>query len=86
MVKMRHKGLLVLGITRQEMNALREGAPLPISLADLHPSLKGQNILLIPGEDNKALERVMNQAATAYENGATSVIEVAKSLPRTRLN
>jgi hypothetical protein len=84
MVKMRHKGLLVLGITRQELNALREGAPLPVSLSDLHPSLKGQNVLLIPGEDNRSLERVLQMAATAYENGATSVIEIAKTLPRTQ--
>lgn len=80
MVKMRHKGLLVLGLTRQEMNAMREGAPLPVPLEDL--GLKGQHVLLIPGEDNAALNRVMQMAAQAYDNGATSTIEIVKALPK----
>jgi hypothetical protein len=80
MVKMRHKGLLVLGITRQEMSALRDGAPLPVPLEDV--GLKGQHVLIIPGEDNAALNRVMQMAAQAYDNGATSTIEIAKALPK----
>lgn len=85
MVKMRHKGLLVLGVTREELNALRDGAPIPIPLEDLHPSLKGQMVMLIPGENNESLSRIMNTVADAYQNGATSPIEIAKTLPRTKL-
>lgn len=81
MVKMRHKGLLVLGITREELQHLREGAPMPIPLADLHESLKGQMVMLIPGENNDSLKRIMEIAANAYENGATSPIEIAKAIP-----
>lgn len=83
MVKLKHKGLLVLGITRDEMNALRDGFPLTIPLEDV--GLKGQQVLIIPGPDNRALERVMNTVADAYENGATSPIEIAKQLPKTRI-
>lgn len=85
MVKLRHKGLLVLGINRKEMEMFREGAPLPVPLADLHPSLKGQMVLLIPGEDDAALKRVLETVATAYENGATSPIAIAKTIPKTKL-
>jgi type II secretory pathway component PulF len=84
-VKLRHKGLLVLGITRDELLALREGQPLPVPLGDLHESLKGQMVLLIPGEDNGKLNDVMQKVANAYEQGATSVIEIAKSLPKGRI-
>jgi len=83
MVKLKHKGLLVLGITREELNALRDGFPLPVPLADV--GLKGQQVLIIPGPDNRALERVMNTVADAYENGATSPIEIAKQLPKGRI-
>jgi hypothetical protein len=83
MVKLRHKGLLVLGTTRHEMQALLEGRPLDIPLGDLHPSLKGQRILVIPGEDNAQLERIMQMVAAAYENGATSPLAIAQSLPTT---
>jgi type II secretory pathway component PulF len=86
MVKLRHKGLLVLGITRKELDALREGAPIPVPLGDLHESLKGQLVMLIPGEDNGSLKRVMDTVANAYENGATSPIEIAKSIPRVKMN
>lgn len=86
MVKLKHKGLLVLGINRKEMEMMREGAPLPVPLGDLDPKLKGQMVMLIPGEDDKALMRVMNIVADAYQNGATSPIEIAKSLPKTKLN
>lgn len=85
MVKMRHKGLLVLGLTRDEMNAMRDGAPLTVPLEDLDPRLKGQQVLLVPGEDNASLGRIMNMVANAYDNGATSTIEIARSLPKTRL-
>jgi hypothetical protein len=63
MVKLRHKGLLVLGVAKEELDALRDGMPLPIPLADLHESL-------------------MERIATAYENGATSPIEIAKAIPK----
>lgn len=85
MVKLRHKGLLVLGMTRIEMDQLREGRPLDIPLADLSPSLKGQRIMIIPGEDNASLNRVMQDVANAYDNGATSPIQIAKTLPKGRL-
>lgn len=85
MVKLRHKGLLVLGLNKEELGALRDGQPLPVPLEDLSPTLKGQMVLLIPGEDNRQLERVMNQVADAYENGATSPIQVAKDLPKSRV-
>lgn len=83
MVKLRHKGLLVIGMTRQEMQALIEGAPIHVPLVDLHPSLKGQAVIVLPGEDNQQLERVLNVVADAYENGATSAIEIAKVIPPT---
>jgi len=86
MVKLRHKGLLVLGITKKELEALREGAPIPVPLGDLHESLRGQLVMLIPGEDNGSLKRVMETVASAYENGATSPIEIVKSIPRVKLN
>lgn len=79
MVKLKHKGLLVMGITKQEQEALRDGKPLPVSLEDL--GLKGQMILLVPGEDNDSLKKTMEQVADAYQNGATSVIEIAKAVP-----
>lgn len=82
MVKLRHKGLLVLGITREEMNMLRDGAPLDIPLADLGAALKGQHVMIIPGESNETLSRIMNTVADAYENGATSPIEIAKTIPK----
>lgn len=84
MVKLRHKGLLVLGITRMELDQLREGAPIPIMLGDLSPALKGQCVMLIPGENNPTLERILRKVADAYENGATSPIEIAKSMPKQR--
>lgn len=82
MVKLKHKGLLVLGITKTELEMLREGAPLPIPLVDV--GLKGQTIMLIPGESNEMLLRTMSTVAEAYENGATSPIEIAKSIPKQR--
>lgn len=85
MVKLRHKGLLVLGMTRSEMDQLREGRPLDIPLGDLHASLKGQRIMVIPGETNESLKRVLETVATAYENGATSPIAIAKSIPKVKL-
>ncbi len=85
MVKLKHRGLLVLGINRKEMEALREGMPLPVPLVDLDPKLKGQMIMIIPGEDDQALLRVMNTVAEEYQNGATSPIEIAKTLPRNKL-
>lgn len=81
MVKLRHKGLLVLGITKRELEMLVEGAPMPVPLSDLGPALKGQMVMLIPGLDDQSLMRVMNTVADAYENGATSPIEIAKSIP-----
>jgi hypothetical protein len=86
MVKLRHKGLLVLGLTKRELEMLCEGAPIPVPLDDLHESLKGQMVMLIPGQDDQALLRVMNTVADAYENGATSPILIAKALPKQRLN
>lgn len=83
MVKLKHKGLLVLGINKKEMELMREGAPIPINLTDV--GLKGQMIMLIPGPDDQYLMRVMNTVATAYENGATSPIEITKTIPKTRL-
>ena len=85
MVKLRHRGLLVLGITKEELDALREGMPLPVPLADLHESLKGQMVMLIPGQDNLQLSGLMNKIADAYENGATSPIEIAKAMPKIKL-
>ena len=85
MVKLRHKGLLVLGINKKELDALRDGAPLPIELVDLHPSLKGQHILIIPGSDDKMLMRIMTNVADSYEQGATSIIEIAKQIPKGRV-
>lgn len=81
MVKLKHKGLLVLGITAQELELMREGAPIPVPLDDLGASVKGQMVMLIPGQDNTSLLRVMNMVADAYENGATSPIEIAKTIP-----
>lgn len=85
MVKLKHRGLLVIGINKKELEMLREGAPLPVSLADLDEKLKGQMVMLIPGEDDKYLLRVMNTVADAYQNGATSPIEIAKSIPKRRV-
>ncbi len=81
-VKLRHKGLLVLGLTKEELDALREGQPLPVPLGDLHESLKGQMVIVIPGKDNAQLKGLMERIADAYENGATSPIEIAKSMPK----
>lgn len=81
MVKLRHKGLLVLGITSDELEKLREGAPMAVPLADLHESLKGQMVMLVPGKDNAALKSAMETVANAYENGATSPIQIAKAIP-----
>lgn len=83
MVKLRHKGLLVLGITAEELAQMREGAPMAVPLADLHHSLKGQMVLLVPGKDNDALKRAMETVADAYQNGATSPIQIAKAIPNT---
>lgn len=84
MVKLKHKGLLVLGINRKELKALvEEGQPLPVPLEDLDPKLKGQMVMIMPGEDDQALLRVMNMVADAYQNGATSPIEIAKTIPNT---
>ncbi len=82
MVKLKHKALLVLGITREELAALRDGQPLPVPLEDLSPKLKGQMVMLVPGEDNTQLKSLMDRIATAYENGATSPIAIAKALPK----
>lgn len=79
MVKLKHKGLLVLGITKRELEMLTEGAPLPVLLEDV--GLKGQTIMIMPGQDNDSLLKVMNMVADAYENGATSPIEIAKTIP-----
>lgn len=79
MVKLKHKGLLVIGITKRELEMLTEGAPLPVLLEDV--GLKGQAIMLMPGQDNEGLLRIMNMVADAYENGATSPIEIAKTIP-----
>lgn len=85
MVKLRHKGLLVLGLNEMEMEALREGKPIPVTLEDLSPTLKGQMVMLIPGKNNESLKRVMETVANAYENGATSPIAIAKSIPKQSL-
>lgn len=83
MVKMRHKGLLVLGLNRKEMEMLTQhGAPLDIPLDDLSDKLKGQRVMIIPGEDNDKLAKIMNAVADAYQNGATSPIQIAQSIPR----
>jgi type II secretory pathway component PulF len=80
-VKLRHKGLLVLGLPRKELEALQAGFPLPVMLEDV--GLKGQVIYILAGENNEQLERVMKKAADAYERGgASSVIEVAKHMPK----
>lgn len=79
MVKLKHKGLLILGITKRELEMMVEGAPIPIQLTDV--GLKGQMIMLMPGQDDQSLLKVMNIAADAYENGATSPIEIAKAIP-----
>lgn len=79
MVKLKHKGLLVLGMTKPEQDAFREGQPLPVELSDV--GLKGQMILLIPGEDNDQLKKLFERIADMYDNGATSVIEIAKQIP-----
>lgn len=81
MVKLKHKALLVLGITRRELEMLIEGAPIPVPLSDLGEKMKGQMVMLIPGENNEALLKTMNTVADAYENGATSPIEIAKAIP-----
>lgn len=81
-VKLRHKGLLVLGLNKEELDALREGQPLPVPLGDLAPALKGQMVMIIPGKDNHQLKMLMERIADAYENGATSPIEIAKTIPR----
>lgn len=82
MVKLRHKGLLVLGINKKELDMLMEGAPLPVPLGDLDQKLRGQMVMLIPGRDDNQLKKVMETVAGAYENGATSPIEIAKAIPR----
>lgn len=81
-VKLRHKGLLVLGLTKEELDALREGQPLPVPLGDLHESLKGQMVIVIPGKDNAQLKDLMERIADAYQNGATSPIDIAKAMPK----
>lgn len=68
-----------MGITKAELEALREGKPLDVPLADV--GLKGQGILVIPGEDNDTLKRTLEQVADAYMAGATSPIEIAKAIP-----
>jgi hypothetical protein len=80
MVKLKHSSLLVLGMTKLELERFREGMPLDIPLDDV--GLKGQRILLIPGEDNDTLLQLMKKIADAYENGATSPIEIIKQLPK----
>lgn len=82
MVKLKHKGLLVLGITKEELQALLEGQPLPVPLGDLSDKLRGQMVMLIPGKDNTQLKGLMEKVASAYENGATSPIEIAKTMPK----
>lgn len=81
MVKLKHKALLVLGITRRELEMLIEGAPIPVPLSDLGEKMKGQMVMLVPGENNDTLVRTMNTVADAYQNGATSPIEIAKAIP-----
>jgi len=79
MVKLKHKGLLVIGITKRELEMMTEGAPIPVQLTDV--GLKGQMIMLMPGQDDQSLLKVMNMVADAYENGATSPIEIVKTIP-----
>jgi hypothetical protein len=77
MVKLKFKGCLTLGITRRELQEFTAGRPIIVELEDV--GLKGQRILLIPGEDDQQLYRIMSEAATVIEQNG-NVIEIAQTL------
>lgn len=62
MVKAHFKKMLILGINRQEMEHLTSGQPLHIKLDDLDPRLKGQFVVIIPGETDEQLAKAAKEA------------------------
>ncbi len=69
MVKTLYKGMLVLGINRQEMEHLQQGQPLHIKLVDLDERLKGQQVMIIPGESDEQLAAAAKKAAELLKAG-----------------
>ncbi len=56
MLKIKHNGMLVLGLNNKELKMLKRGAPLLIKLDDV--GLKGQRVAIIHGETNEVLARM----------------------------
>jgi hypothetical protein len=64
MVKMKHKGLLLLGLIPAKLEHLKQGLPLRINLADI--GLPGQGIAIIVGENHEKLKRMAEDAAERF--------------------
>lgn len=71
MVKMHYKRMLCLGINRQELEHLQQGQPLHIKLDDLDPRMKGQLVVIIPGESDKVLKAAVEEAGRMMQDGRT---------------
>lgn len=65
MLKVKHKGFLVLGINAKELDALKERRQLFVKLDDL--GLPGQRVVLVYGETNELLANMGEDIAGRLE-------------------
>lgn len=76
MMKMKHKGLLALGLIPSELEYLKQGRPLTIRLDDI--GLPGQVIVILMGESNEKLKALAEQAADQLAAMSNPLIDTSK--------
>lgn len=62
MVKAHYKKMLILGLNRKELEHLQHGQPMYIKLDDVDPRMKGQFVVIIPGENDQQLVAAAQEA------------------------
>lgn len=83
MVKAERNGLLILGITPQELEHLKQGNPLNIPLADL-----GFNaaVMIIPGDSNEKLVKQIEEAGQKLQEKQNGLLKGLIDLSKARPN
>lgn len=61
MLKLKHYGLLVLGLIPSELEHLKQGQPLTIKLDDV--GLPGQGLVIVTGDNNDKLRQMAEEVA-----------------------
>lgn len=69
MVKAHYKKMLILGLNRRELEHLKEGQPMYIKLDDIDPRMKGQLVVIIPGENDQQLVAAAREAERLLKDG-----------------